>query len=161
MWADGLTLTGTLLIQCCDGAEPHLDHQILIPSYIVFEVVLLVLTGLLCLLSEETLLQCTDLASCVRLLKPEHLNTGLELIRRIQERLLAILQHSTQVSSPQREDMQILHGKAPAQLGSPMPTKRVCIQTVTDVKTVKPASSTSLVCNSKRYFNPLSKWSHS
>lgn len=47
--------------------------------------------------SEETLLQCTDLASCVRLLKPEHLNTGLELIRRIQERLLAILQHSTQV----------------------------------------------------------------
>lgn len=50
------------------------------------------------LFSEETLLQCTDLASCVRLLKPEHLNTGLELIRRIQERLLAILQHSTQVS---------------------------------------------------------------
>lgn len=48
---------------------------------------------------EETLLQCTDLASCVRLLKPEHLNTGLELIRRIQERLLAILQHSTQVTS--------------------------------------------------------------
>ena len=48
-------------------------------------------------LSEETLLQCTDLASCVRLLKPEHLNTGLELIRRIQERLVAILQHSTQV----------------------------------------------------------------
>lgn len=46
---------------------------------------------------EETLLQCTDLASCVRLLKPEHLNTGLELIRRIQERLVAILQHSTQV----------------------------------------------------------------
>lgn len=47
--------------------------------------------------SEETLLQCTDLASCVRLLKKEHLNTGLELIRRIQERLMAILQHSTRV----------------------------------------------------------------
>lgn len=47
---------------------------------------------------EETLLQCTDLASCVRLLKPEHLNTGLELIRRIQERLLAILHHSTQAT---------------------------------------------------------------
>lgn len=45
----------------------------------------------------ETLLQCTDLASCVRLLKPEHVTTGLELIRRIRERLLAILQHSTQV----------------------------------------------------------------
>ncbi|XP_047190667.1 cullin-9 isoform X3 [Scophthalmus maximus] len=53
-------------------------------------------TNALQILLEETLLQCTDLASCVRLLKPEHLNTGLELIRRIQERLLAILQHSTQ-----------------------------------------------------------------
>lgn len=45
----------------------------------------------------ETLLQCTDLASCVRLLKPEHVTTGLELIRRIRDRLSAILQHSTQV----------------------------------------------------------------
>ncbi|CAN9499553.1 unnamed protein product [Ophioblennius macclurei] len=53
-------------------------------------------TNALQILLEETLLQCTDLASCVRLLKQEHLNTGLELIRRIQERLLAILQHSTQ-----------------------------------------------------------------
>lgn len=53
-------------------------------------------TNALQILLEETLLQCTDLASCVRLLKPEHLNTGLELIRRIQERLVAILQHSTQ-----------------------------------------------------------------
>uniref|UniRef100_A0A1A8L6K6 Cullin 7 n=1 Tax=Nothobranchius pienaari TaxID=704102 RepID=A0A1A8L6K6_9TELE len=53
-------------------------------------------TNALQILLEETLLQCADLASCVRLLKPEHLNTGLELIRRIQERLLAILQHSTQ-----------------------------------------------------------------
>uniref|UniRef100_A0AAR2IGS5 Cullin 7 n=1 Tax=Pygocentrus nattereri TaxID=42514 RepID=A0AAR2IGS5_PYGNA len=56
-------------------------------------------TNALQILLEETLLQCTDLASCVRLLKPEHLNTGLELIRRIQERLVAILQHSTQVCS--------------------------------------------------------------
>ncbi|XP_072406793.1 cullin-9 isoform X1 [Chiloscyllium punctatum] len=53
-------------------------------------------TNALQILLEETLLQCVDLASCIRLLKPEHLNTGLELIRRIQERLLAILQHSTQ-----------------------------------------------------------------
>ncbi|XP_067367208.1 cullin-9 isoform X3 [Channa argus] len=53
-------------------------------------------TNALQILLEETLLQCTDLASCVRLLKREHLNTGLELIRRIQERLLGILQHSTQ-----------------------------------------------------------------
>ncbi|MBN3317845.1 CUL9 protein, partial [Atractosteus spatula] len=56
-------------------------------------------TNALQILLEETLLQCTDLASCIRLLKPEHLSTGLELIRRIQERLLAILQHSTQVSA--------------------------------------------------------------
>ncbi|MGH0150091.1 UNVERIFIED_CONTAM: hypothetical protein FKN15_039691 [Acipenser sinensis] len=54
-------------------------------------------TNALQILLEETLLQCTDLASCIRLLKPEHLNTGLELIRRIQERLVAILQHSAQV----------------------------------------------------------------
>ncbi|XP_061823138.1 cullin-9 isoform X1 [Nerophis lumbriciformis] len=53
-------------------------------------------TNALQILLEGTLLQCTDLASCVRLLKAEHINTGLELIRRIQERLLAILQHSTQ-----------------------------------------------------------------
>ncbi|KAM4730256.1 cullin-9 isoform 2-T2 [Anableps anableps] len=53
-------------------------------------------TNALQILLEETLLKCTDLASCVRLLKLEDLNTGLELIRRIQERLLAILQHSTQ-----------------------------------------------------------------
>ncbi|CAL8258706.1 unnamed protein product [Lota lota] len=53
-------------------------------------------TNSLQILLEETLLQCTDLASCVRLLKPEHLSTGLELIRRIQERLVAILHHSTQ-----------------------------------------------------------------
>uniref|UniRef100_A0A3B4Y3Z5 Cullin 7 n=1 Tax=Seriola lalandi dorsalis TaxID=1841481 RepID=A0A3B4Y3Z5_SERLL len=61
-------------------------------------------TNALQILLEETLLQCTDLASCVRLLKPEHLNTGLELIRRIQERLLAILQHSTQVETSSEMD---------------------------------------------------------
>lgn len=64
-------------------------------------VVLLVLTvqsdWSLAVYPVETLLQCTDLASCVRLLKPEHVTTGLELIRRIRDRLLAILQHSTQV----------------------------------------------------------------
>ncbi|XP_064412713.1 cullin-9 isoform X2 [Latimeria chalumnae] len=53
-------------------------------------------TNALQILLEETLLQCQDLASSIRLLKTEHLNTGLELIRRIQERLAAILQHSTQ-----------------------------------------------------------------
>lgn len=47
---------------------------------------------------EETLLQCQDLASSIQLLKAEHFNTGLELVRRIQERLLAILQHATQVT---------------------------------------------------------------
>lgn len=45
---------------------------------------------------EETLLRCRDLASSLRLLRADSLNTGLELLRRIQERLLAILQHSTQ-----------------------------------------------------------------
>lgn len=50
--------------------------------------------------AEETLLRCRDLASSLRLLRAERLNTGLELLRRIQERLLAILQHSTQVCHP-------------------------------------------------------------
>ncbi|XP_074845382.1 cullin-9-like isoform X2 [Carettochelys insculpta] len=53
-------------------------------------------TNALQILLEETLLHCQDLASSLRLLKAEHFNTGLELVRRIQERLLAILQHSTQ-----------------------------------------------------------------
>ncbi|XP_067389128.1 cullin-9-like [Emydura macquarii macquarii] len=53
-------------------------------------------TSTLQILLEETLLQCQDLASTIRLLKAEHFSTGLELVRRIQERLLAILQHSTQ-----------------------------------------------------------------
>ncbi|XP_036724842.1 cullin-9 isoform X2 [Balaenoptera musculus] len=53
-------------------------------------------TNALQILLEETLLRCRDLASSLRLLRAEHLSTGLELLRRIQERLLAILQHSTQ-----------------------------------------------------------------
>lgn len=52
--------------------------------------------------AEETLLRCQDLAASLRLLHADSLNTGLELLRRIQERLLAILQHSTQVCAPQR-----------------------------------------------------------
>nr|XP_010332191.2 cullin-9 isoform X3 [Saimiri boliviensis boliviensis] len=46
--------------------------------------------------AEETLLRCRDLASSLRLLRADCLSTGMELLRRIQERLLAILQHSTQ-----------------------------------------------------------------
>ncbi|XP_060103905.1 cullin-9-like [Heteronotia binoei] len=53
-------------------------------------------TNALQILLEETLLQCQDVASSIRLLKAEDFNTGLELVRRIQERLLAILQHATQ-----------------------------------------------------------------
>uniref|UniRef100_A0A8C6BFI8 Cullin-9 n=1 Tax=Monodon monoceros TaxID=40151 RepID=A0A8C6BFI8_MONMO len=53
-------------------------------------------TNALQILLEETLLRCRDLGSSLRLLRAEHLSTGLELLRRIQERLLAILQHSTQ-----------------------------------------------------------------
>ncbi|XP_012577638.1 PREDICTED: cullin-9 isoform X3 [Condylura cristata] len=53
-------------------------------------------TNALQILLEETLLRCSDLASSLRLLRADCLNTGLELLRRIQERLLAILQHSTQ-----------------------------------------------------------------
>lgn len=50
--------------------------------------------------AEETLLRCRDLASSLRLLRADCLSTGLELLRRIQERLLAILQHSMQVHGP-------------------------------------------------------------
>ncbi|XP_023480732.1 cullin-9 [Equus caballus] len=53
-------------------------------------------TNALQILLEETLLRCRDLASSLRLLRADCLNTGLELLRRIQERLLAILQHSAQ-----------------------------------------------------------------
>ncbi|XP_030887509.1 cullin-9 [Leptonychotes weddellii] len=53
-------------------------------------------TNALQILLEETLLRCGDLALSLRLLRADCLSTGLELLRRIQERLLAILQHSTQ-----------------------------------------------------------------
>ncbi|XP_014443324.1 cullin-9 isoform X2 [Tupaia chinensis] len=53
-------------------------------------------TNALQILLEETLLRCRDLPSSLRLLRPDCLSTGLELLRRIQERLLAILRHSTQ-----------------------------------------------------------------
>ncbi|XP_027814901.1 cullin-9 isoform X2 [Ovis aries] len=69
-------------------------------------------TNALQILLEETLLHCRDLASSLRLLRAEHLNTGLELLRRIQERLLAILQHSTQdfrvgLQSPSSESREV------------------------------------------------------
>ncbi|KAL2791862.1 cullin-9 [Daubentonia madagascariensis] len=53
-------------------------------------------TNALQILLEETLLRCRDLASSLRLLRADCLSTGMELLRRIQERLLAILQHSSQ-----------------------------------------------------------------
>ncbi|XP_020012824.2 cullin-9 isoform X2 [Castor canadensis] len=53
-------------------------------------------TNALQILLEETLLRCRDLASSLRLLRADCLSMGMELLRRIQERLLAILQHSTQ-----------------------------------------------------------------
>uniref|UniRef100_A0A8C7AVG0 Cullin-9 n=1 Tax=Neovison vison TaxID=452646 RepID=A0A8C7AVG0_NEOVI len=54
-------------------------------------------TNALQILLEETLLRCGDLGSSLRLLRSDCLSTGLELLRRIQERQLAILQHSAQV----------------------------------------------------------------
>ncbi|KAM5263615.1 cullin-9 [Ctenodactylus gundi] len=53
-------------------------------------------TNALQILLEETLLRYQDLASSLRLLRADCLSTGTELLRRIQERLLAILQHSAQ-----------------------------------------------------------------
>ncbi|XP_061845074.1 cullin-9 isoform X3 [Colius striatus] len=53
-------------------------------------------TNALQILLEETLMQYQDLASSLRLLKAEHFSAGLELVRRIKERLFAILWHSTQ-----------------------------------------------------------------
>ncbi|XP_003508368.1 cullin-9 isoform X2 [Cricetulus griseus] len=53
-------------------------------------------TNALQILLEESLLRCQDLASSLRFLRADCLSTGTELLRRIQERLLAILQHSTQ-----------------------------------------------------------------
>ncbi|XP_032819530.2 cullin-9-like isoform X3 [Petromyzon marinus] len=53
-------------------------------------------TNSLQVLLEKSLLHCTELAWCVRLLKPVHLALGRTIIGRIQERLLAILHASTQ-----------------------------------------------------------------
>ncbi|XP_036861194.2 cullin-9 isoform X2 [Manis javanica] len=53
-------------------------------------------TNALQILLEETLLRCADLATSLRLLRADCLSTGLELLRRIRERLLAVLQHSIQ-----------------------------------------------------------------
>ncbi|XP_045699196.1 cullin-9 [Phyllostomus hastatus] len=53
-------------------------------------------TTALQILLEELLLQCRDLAAALRLLRADCLHMGLELLRLIQERVLAILQHSTQ-----------------------------------------------------------------
>ncbi|XP_053769849.1 cullin-9 isoform X2 [Desmodus rotundus] len=53
-------------------------------------------TTALQILLEELLLQCRDLASALRLLRADCLHMGLELLRLIQDRVLAILQHSTQ-----------------------------------------------------------------
>ncbi|XP_001929303.2 cullin-9 isoform X4 [Sus scrofa] len=75
-------------------------------------------TNALQILLEETLLRCRDLASSLRLLRAEHLNTGLELLRRIQERMLAILQHSTQdfrvgLQSPSLEAREVKGSNVP------------------------------------------------
>ncbi|XP_075438450.1 uncharacterized protein LOC142477675, partial [Ascaphus truei] len=65
------------------------------------------------ILLEDGLLQCEDLASCVRLLSADKYNSGLELVRRVQERLRGILQHSTQdfhvgfLSQPENKDMKL------------------------------------------------------
>ncbi|XP_069811447.1 LOW QUALITY PROTEIN: cullin-9 [Dendropsophus ebraccatus] len=48
------------------------------------------------ILLEYSLLQSEDLACSVRLLGNDKYNSGLELVRRVQERLNGILQHSTQ-----------------------------------------------------------------
>ncbi|XP_077341595.1 cullin-9 isoform X2 [Lithobates pipiens] len=48
------------------------------------------------ILLENSLLQSEDLACSVRLLNSENYNSALELVRRVQERLSGILQHSTQ-----------------------------------------------------------------
>lgn len=53
-------------------------------------------TTALQVLLEEALLQSTDLASSLRLIKPDQIQSGLELVHRVQERLRAILLHSTQ-----------------------------------------------------------------
>ncbi|XP_031203399.1 cullin-9 isoform X3 [Mastomys coucha] len=64
-------------------------------------------TNALQILLEETLLRCQDLASSLRLLRADCLSTGTELLRRIQERLLAILQHSTQTPLSPCQDFRV------------------------------------------------------
>ncbi|XP_076413851.1 cullin-9 isoform X2 [Peromyscus maniculatus bairdii] len=76
-------------------------------------------TNALQILLEETLLRCRDLASALRLLRPDCLSTGTELLRRIQERLLAILQHSTQdfrvgLQSPSAEAREVKGSNVPS-----------------------------------------------
>lgn len=76
-------------------------------------------TNALQILLEETLLRCQDLASSLRLLRADCLSTGTELLRRIQERLLAILQHSTQdfrvgLQSPSAEAQEVKGSNVPS-----------------------------------------------
>lgn len=76
-------------------------------------------TNALQILLEETLLRCQDLASSLRLLRADCLSTGTELLRRIQERLLAILQHSTQdfrvgLQSPSAEAQEVKGPNVPS-----------------------------------------------
>ncbi|XP_053568749.1 cullin-9 [Bombina bombina] len=65
------------------------------------------------ILLEDSLLQSADLASCVKLLGADKYNQGLELVRRVQERLHGILQHSTQdfrvgyLSQPDQKDLKL------------------------------------------------------
>ncbi|KAM8947624.1 cullin-9 [Pelodytes ibericus] len=65
------------------------------------------------ILLEDTLLQSEDMASSVRLLSSNKYNSGLELVRRVQERLRGILQHSTQdfrigfLSQPDIKEMKL------------------------------------------------------
>lgn len=82
-------------------------------------------TNALQILLEETLLRCRDLASSLHLLRADCLNAGVELLRRIQERLLAILQHSTQdfrigLQSPSLENEEMKGSNVPGRqpLGS-------------------------------------------
>ncbi|XP_018118255.1 cullin-9 isoform X1 [Xenopus laevis] len=71
------------------------------------------------ILLENSLLQCEDLASCVRLLSADKYNSGLELVRRVQERLRGILQHSTQdfrlgfLSQPDQKEIKLSNVPAP------------------------------------------------
>ncbi|XP_063774820.1 cullin-9 isoform X2 [Pseudophryne corroboree] len=75
------------------------------------------------ILLEYSLLQSEDLASSVRLLSSDKYNRGLELVRRVQERLNGILQHSTQdfrvgfLSQP--EDRQMKASNVPDTPASP------------------------------------------